>query len=185
MVVYKIMEFVNMKEIFFTPSGFAQGATYRAELLFNNSVVQTISVLVEDQQQMFTVTTPGTYVLKILSNIDSACVSSSSIQALFPVVTFTQSSVDCNNNTYTFAINLTNPSTSGSNVRYGYSNFNDCQTVGSWSSNPNVILSADSVTRYVFVRNDSQVCCNLIGSSVKEPCVSCTLTVTNIGFNCS
>lgn len=174
-----------MKEIVFTPSGFEIGNTYSAQLFLDSSLVDTIPNLVNGQQTMFTVTTPGTYLLKVMNNFDSSCVDTKIVQALFPVVSKTESSVDCNNNTYTFAINLINPTTAGSNVRYGFSLFNDCSTVTSWGSSPNVILPADSTIRYVFVRNDSQVCCNLIDDSVKDPCVSCSLTVDNIAFNCN
>lgn len=175
-----------MKRIYFTPDNFQVGKTYTAQLLFDGSIVATITNLVEDQEYYFEVSTPGSYVIKLTTNLgDLDCNRTRSVQALFPIVTFTESAVNCDNNTYNFNITLTNPTTAGSNVRYGYSNFNDCSTVASWSTNPILTIPADSVVRYVFVRNNVVDCCYLISPTVEDPCVICDLDITNISFSCS
>lgn len=174
-----------MKKIFFTPQGFQTGHAYVAQLLLNGVIVASINNLVNNVQRYFEVVIPGNYVLKIIDTVDGNCVSSSSVQALFPVVTHVDSSVDCQNNTYTFSITLTNPSTSGSNVRYGWSTTDNCSIVNNWQSSGNLILPADSTTRYVFVKNDDSACCNKIAQSLKNPCIICSLTVTGISFNCN
>lgn len=174
-----------MKEITFTPTGFDLGVSYSARLIKDSVIQQTISNLVENQPYQFEVVVPGTYILSVVKDSDSSCVFSQTVQALFPIVTFSTSGVDCNSNTYTFQVNLSNPETAGANVQYGFSLINDCSTVSNWSSNTTLTVPADDVTRYFFVRNNSQLCCNFIGQAVNSPCVVCILNVTNISFNCN
>lgn len=171
-----------MKNITFTPTGFKIGNSYTAQLLLNGEIIDTIINLVVNTQYSFTVTVPATYLLKVMDVTDNLCVFSQTVQALFPVTTHSISDVDCNNNTYSYNITITNPTTAGNNVQFGWSTINDCSAVSNWGTNNNLILSADNVVRYVFIRNSG--CCNFISSSTKNPCINCTLSVTNISFNC-
>lgn len=173
-----------MRTIKFTPGGFVPGNTYTAELVYNGNVVDSISNLVENTQRSFTVTTAGNYTLRVRSQQDGACIFTQNIQAFFPVVNYTEGDVDCNNNTYSFIINLTNASTAGSGVQYGWSLQNDCSTVTNWGSNGNFNVPADDVIRYFFVKNNIPTCCSIIVGSTKSPCITCDLTVTNISFTC-
>lgn len=174
-----------MKEISFTPGDFEPGFIYDATLIFNGTIVQTQLNLVEGQPVTFEIVVPGTYVFSVVKRNDSSCLFSQVVQAFFPLVEFTDGTVDCNNNTYVFEITLTNPLTAGSNVQYGWSFNNDCSTVNNWTNNNILSIPADDITRYFFVKNDSQSCCNYLTQLVKSPCVVCTLTVTNISFNCN
>lgn len=174
-----------MRQITFTPSGFDTGFQYNAVLIKDGIIVSTLLDLVEDTPYSFTVNIPGTYILSVNKQFDNSCVFSQIVQAFFPVVTYNTTGVDCNNNTYTFSVTLTNPETAGSNVQYGWSLINDCSLVSNWSNNANMIIPADDTTRYFFVRNNSQLCCNFIAQSVNSPCVQCNLDVTGISFVCN
>lgn len=174
-----------MKEITFRPKGFDPGASYYAELLLNSNVEFVITDLVEFQLYTVIITEPGTYTLNIYKALDGVCKESRVIQALFPIVQADATTVDCLNNTYNVILTLTNPSTAGVNVQYGWSLQNMCSTVENWSSSTNLIFPADDVVRYIFVKNQSQSCCNLIGSTVNSPCVTCNLDVTNVVFTCN
>lgn len=171
-----------MKTITFTPTGFEIGNTYSSQLLLNNNVVDSKDNLVANTQYTYTVTIPGTYLLKVMNLTDNTCVFSEYVQALFPLITYSTSEVNCNNNEYSFIINISNPTTAGNNIQFGWSLLNDCATVSAWTNNTTLILPADDVTRYVFVKNTG--CCNLIITSSESPCITCTLNVTNISFNC-
>ena len=171
-----------MKTITFKPSGFINGNSYKAELILNNFVVETTLNLVNNNQYEYQVNVPGTYLLKVTNITNSICVYSEYIQGLFPIVNYNESTVDCNTNTYTFDISVLNPITAGFNIQYGWSLVNNCENVNNWGT-IDLILPADDIIRYVFIRNTS--CCNFVASSVKSPCVTCTLTVTNISFNCN
>lgn len=174
-----------MKEIFFTPKGFQTGASYTAELLFNNAVVDSKSNLVEFQQYSFEVYVPGTYTLRIKRVNDNFCLFTMVVQALFPLVEYNESGVDCSNNTYNISLNLTNPLTAGVNIQFGWSLLNDCSTVTNWSSSTNLILPADDIIRYVFVKNQDQTCCNFILQSSESGCLVCNLDVINVVFSCN
>ena len=174
-----------MKEIVFVAAGFAVGQTYRAELYLNSVLRDTINNLVNGNSYEFTVTEPGTYTVRVVSNQDGVCVDSKIVQVLYPTFTFSSSSVDCDSNTYTFNVALTNPTTAGSNIQYGWSTFNDCATVSNWTSVGTIIIPADSTTRFVFIKNDNLTCCTLVGPTVKDPCSTCDLTISNIYFTCN
>lgn len=172
-----------MREIFFTPTNFISGASYTAELLLNNTVVSTINSLVENTQYSFTVSSPNTYVLRVRSTVDGSCVFTQVVQALFPIVTTSVGNVDCELNVYNYTINVTNPSTAGINIQYGWSLANNCSGVSNWNNNNIISLPADDVVRYIFIRNS--VCCNLVGSTSASPCSTCDLNVINISFSCN
>lgn len=174
-----------MGNISFKPKGFTTGASYYAELLLDSVIVHTEYNLVEFNDYDITVNTPGTYTLRIARIDNDQCIKTAIIQALFPIVTTEISEVDCLTNTYSVFLNLTNPATAGVNVQYGWSLNNDCKTVVNWSVDPNLILPADDVNRYIFVRNGNVDCCNFVIRTADSPCDVCNLDVTNIVFSCS
>jgi hypothetical protein len=174
-----------MGNISFTPKGLRQEFSYYAELLYDSQVVHTEYDLVNYQPYTFEVEIPGSYTIKVARVDNDLCVLNITVQALFPIVEFDESAVDCTNNTYSFFLTLTNPATAGINVQYGWSLLNDCATVQNWSSSTNLILPADDVVRYVFVRNQDQLCCNFVTGSVQSPCDVCNLDVINVVFTCN
>lgn len=174
-----------MKEITFIPRGFKPGHSYIAELVFNGEVVDTITSLIENSTYIFSTTVPGTYTIRIVNSLENSCLSSRIVQALYPIVEYTTTDVDCVNNTYNVIINLTNPDTAGIGVLYGWSLQNDCSTVSQWNSDSNISLPADDIPRFIFVKNQSQLCCSLITASVKSPCITCNLEIVNIVFSCN
>lgn len=171
-----------MKEITFTPGNFLPSNVYRASLILDGEEVDAIENLTS-APQTFSVTIPGVYIIKITNVTTGTCTKSITVQALFPLVNYNISDVNCDNNSYTFSVTLTNPTTAGSNIQYGWSFINDCGSVAQWTSNLNLTLPADSVTRYVFVRNSG--CCYLIASTMEDPCVLCNITISNVSFNCN
>ena len=172
-----------MKEISFTVSGFIAGKSYYAELVKDGITFQTVQNLVNGQIVEFLISVPGTYTIRVVES-GGACISTQTVQALFPTVEFNETGVDCISNTYTFEILLTNPLTAGSNVQYGFSFSNNCTSVSNWDSANSIIVPADDIERWFFVKNDSG-CCNLVGSTVKSPCALCSLQVSGITFNCN
>lgn len=174
-----------MGHITFRPTGFKPGASYYAELLFDSAVVYNEYNLEEFELYEVEVEEPGTYTLKIYKVGDDNCIIERVIQALFPLISYFTSAVDCSNNTYSYIITLLNPETAGINVQYGWSLVNQCSTVTNWSTNTTLILPADDVNRYVFVRNQDVSCCTFISASAESPCEGCNLNVTNIVFTCS
>lgn len=171
--------------ISFTPKHFKVGVSYYAELLLNNNVVATFTNLVQNVQLTYNVTVPGTYVVNVYEQGNGVCKDSETIQALFPLVQYSTTEVDCDFNTYTFNLILTNPDTAGSNVQYGWSFSNNCSGVNNWSVSPNLILSSDDIIRYIFVKNSNMQCCTLIASSTKSPCTACNLSISNVVFSCN
>lgn len=172
-----------MNPISFRPQGFLSGHTYSAHLYLNGVLVDTINNLVVNQLETFYVSIPGSYLLRVVDNTDSSCVFSQTVQALFPIFSYSETDVNCNTNQYTVIISISNPLTAGEGLQFGYSSLNDSATVNNWGTNANLILPADNVTRYVFLRNS--VCTYLVVASQKSPCSICTLTVTQITFSCS
>lgn len=173
-----------MKQITFIPDGFESGFIYDARLIKDNTVIETISNLIELEDYSFEVDVPGNYVVSISKRGDDSCTVNQSVQALFPVVTHIVTSTDCVNNTYTFTITLTNPTTAGTNVQYGWSIFNDHTTVTNWTGNGTLIVPADDTFRYFFVKNATS-CAELIAQSSNSPCITCNLSVSGISFVCN
>lgn len=174
-----------MRRISFTPSGFDPGEIYDAKLILNGNVQATLLNLTENVPAFFDVTVPESYIISVVKRSDGACVENRQILAYFPIVESSFTGVNCNDNTYTVTITLQNPTTAGDNVQYGWSLLNDCSTVSNWNGVSQFIIQADDTVRYFFVRNNSQGCCNFVTQNAQSPCVTCTLTITSISFNCN
>lgn len=171
-----------MREIFFTPGNFEQGASYVAELSFNGEVVQTMTPI-PNVQNKFVVTIPGAYVLMVKKLGANACGVPTYVEAWFPLVSYSDTNVNCDTNTYQYIIILSNPNTAGTGIQYGWSLLNQKNSVTNWTEVGTFTVPADDISRFFFVRNDSG-CVYFISSSEKSPCATCTLTVTNVIFSC-